>query len=333
MLAGDGRIVLMDFGSGLPSGTGRMADPDVAGTPLYLAPEVLKGNKATIRSDIYSLGVVLYRMLTGSYPLAASSLAALGIAHDQRSADKSRTVRTGRPDVPGSLAAILDRAMDPRPEHRYESAAALADALSAIGPARQRSARFSIAATAAIVVATLIGAGFWFSHGQWRSVAPGQPLRIAVMPFEMQDGQEDADLLRVAMAEDIRSRLARYDDARVISKASAFSLAPITLPVSEIRTLLRADAVLMGRLRRRGDTLEVDARVVSVAGEREVWAKHYVRPVAKRLALHHEIAAAVADVLNLDQPRAAMRWPTRNPQAHALYVRGRSVMGGSSAAG
>ena len=144
MLAEDGRVVLMDFGSGL-DGDERPAS--IAGTPLYLAPELLDGRAATIQSDIYSLGVLLHHLLTGSYPVLGSDLRELRRAHQHRDI---KDVRTTRPDLPGKLARTIRRAIDFQPERRHHSADTLAADLASIH-ARPRLRVASVLGLAAVV--------------------------------------------------------------------------------------------------------------------------------------------------------------------------------------
>ena len=121
MLAEDGRIVLMDFGTGRELGD--RSAPGLAGTPLYLAPEILRGEDPTVAGDVYSLGVLLYHLLTGSYPVRARALRDLRLAHELL----ERTPLTAaRPDVPPKLAQVIERAIDPQPERRHQSADVLA---------------------------------------------------------------------------------------------------------------------------------------------------------------------------------------------------------------
>jgi serine/threonine-protein kinase len=140
MLADQGRIVLMDFGSAREI-------EDVgpreyrSGTPLYLAPEVLEGSAASVRSDLYSLGVLLHKALTGSYPVNGRSLLELRIAHNRRLVDDSYTVNQVRPEIPLGLARVIDRAIDARPDRRFESTAAMARPLFAL---QRRSRNSSI---------------------------------------------------------------------------------------------------------------------------------------------------------------------------------------------
>lgn len=167
MLAQDGRVVLMDFGTGLELDDG--SRPALAGTPLYLAPELLHGKGPTVRSDIYSFGVLLFYLLTRSYPVHAPSLRDLRITHEHR---QMRDVRSVRPDVAPKLARIIDRTLDPQPERRYESAAAVATDLASLKP-RPRLGPFAyaMAVAAALVALVWIGADL----RERRAASPSAP--------------------------------------------------------------------------------------------------------------------------------------------------------------
>ena len=120
MRASDGgRIILMDFGAGEFIGK-RSNSGRVRGTPLYLAPEIFKGADATFASDIYSLGVLLYHLVTGGYPVISTSVASLVDAHLK---GERRRLRDARPDLPPSFVSVVERAIDPDPTRRFASAA------------------------------------------------------------------------------------------------------------------------------------------------------------------------------------------------------------------
>ncbi len=126
MRASDGgRIILMDFGAGEFMGT-PSASRRVRGTPLYLAPEIFKGSSATVSTDIYALGVLLFHLVTREYPVTASSLEGLVDAHAK---GERRRLRDARPDLPASFIAVVERAIDPVPDRRYASAGDFYDAL------------------------------------------------------------------------------------------------------------------------------------------------------------------------------------------------------------
>lgn len=335
MRADDGRVVLMDFGAGRELGD--LVDTGSAGTPLYVAPEVLQGQPATVQSDVYSLGVLVYHLLTGSYPVRARSLPELRQAHERR---PRRSVRVERPDLPARLAAVIDRAIDPRPERRYESAAALAAALEAFRcGTRSRSWLLGAAAALLLLVtgSLLATRGDWLpATGSTPTVAATEPagqVRIAVLPFASAGSEPDADMLREAMVEGLIGRLQTYGGASVISTASAFSIDAMKLPLGQVRSRLGLSAVLTGTLRRSGDTIQVRARLLALPGEREIWSAQYTQPVTKIPALQHDIVSGVAGALRLKTEDDAPPWPTRDPRAYALYLRGRLALEGRTSSG
>ena len=120
MRSEDGRIVLMDLGAGKKVDDDSL---DLAGTPLYLSPEVLRGSPATIRSDIYSLGVLLYRLATGSYPVWGRTVGEVRTAHDR---GHYVPVHVARGDISPKLAHLIERAIAQEPARRYETADSLA---------------------------------------------------------------------------------------------------------------------------------------------------------------------------------------------------------------
>jgi Protein kinase domain len=112
-----GRIILMDFGAG--EFVGDALNPRPQGTPLYLAPEIFRGEGASVRSDIYAAGVLLYYLVTDSYPVEGASFEAIRQAHER---GERRRLRDERPDLPESFIAIVERAIDPDPMRRYATA-------------------------------------------------------------------------------------------------------------------------------------------------------------------------------------------------------------------
>jgi Tol biopolymer transport system component/tRNA A-37 threonylcarbamoyl transferase component Bud32 len=120
-----GRLVLMDFGTGREAFDG--ASPELAGTPLYLAPEVFEDEAATTKSDLYGVGVLLFHLVAGSYPVTGRSVAAIRAAHRER---RRTWLRDARPDLPPAFVDVVERALDPDPGRRFESAGALESALA-----------------------------------------------------------------------------------------------------------------------------------------------------------------------------------------------------------
>jgi Tol biopolymer transport system component len=186
-----GRILLMDFGTGrereLP---GETSVADLAGTPLYMAPELFRSERASIQSDVYSVAVLLYRLATGSFPVAARSLDEVREAHAQ---GRARRLRDERSDLPGAFIQIVERALSPGPSSRYESAGALEMALTGllasttvdipvqVSAPRRSTLKLGLVAAAALAAGL---AGGWFVASRDGAARPdgARPVRFLVNP-------------------------------------------------------------------------------------------------------------------------------------------------------
>jgi serine/threonine-protein kinase len=165
MRTDDGRVVLLDFGAGHDVvARATIAPSDLRGTPLYLAPELWRKETPTPRSDIYSLGVLLYYLLTAAYPLEAASTEEI---RDAQGAGRLRPLRLFAPDLPDALVRAVERALAHNPGARFESAAAFEQALSDVarpaGPTATGSTGLSprlASVGVVLLVATLMGLGY-----------------------------------------------------------------------------------------------------------------------------------------------------------------------------
>jgi len=145
--ADDGRVVLMDFGAGRE--VDDSSSSDLTGTPLYLAPEVFRGETATVQSDLYCLGVLLYHLLTGKYPVKGQTIRDVRAAHERT---ERTSLKAARPDLPSALARTIDRAIDPDPNARYQTAQALAADLKMLANGSRAWPFNYVAAAAAVLV-------------------------------------------------------------------------------------------------------------------------------------------------------------------------------------
>jgi serine/threonine-protein kinase len=289
MQAEDGRVVLMDLGAGRDVRTGTSLD--LTGTPLYLSPEVLRGDEASVQSDIYALGVLLYYLLTGAYPVTGRTLNELNEAH---AAGRHPRVRDRRHDVPAALAVVLERALHPEPSRRYPTAAAMAAELGAIGS--RRPARLFAAAGAVAALAIAL----------WGAVAGGSGPRggprLAVLPFDESGGGEAA--FTRGLAREIQRNLAGLEGLVLLD--STASVVAVSDPVEAGRSL-EADFVIDGVTTRSGDRVRVNARLLRIADGRVAWSSTYDRSVADILAILDDISRAIADQL-----RVTLRLPRRH---------------------
>ena len=339
MRAEDGRIVLMDFG------TGRELDDDatsdLAGTPLYLAPEVLQGQRATVRSDIYSLGVLLYHLVSGSYPVQARTVREVRRAHER---GERTAVQTARPDVPPKLARVIERAIDPLPERRYQSADALAADLAALQP-RPRLVRLAYAAGLAVASILVVGVGWEVAGRQVGSsrtpsvllrefrriepvgavnVSPTERPIIAVLPLQNLSAEPDSDYFVDGLTDEIIRNLAVIKGLEVRSRTSSFAFKGKQRDLRDVGQQLGVNLVVEGSIMRSGSKLRINAQLVSIAGDVPLWAERYDRELKDVFAIQDEISRAIVNKLRLTLGRGQRRYET-NLEAYELYLKGHAL--------
>jgi TolB-like protein/Tfp pilus assembly protein PilF len=299
--AEDGRIVLMDLGAGREVGGGSRSD--AAGTPLYLAPEVLAGSEATVQSDVYAIGVLLYRLLTAAYPVTAATIPALCDAH---AAGARVDVRRVNRDVPPALARTIDRATDADPSRRYRSVDCLAADLARIErphPLRQ---------IAAIVLTAGLAAFVWTLAD--RGSRPDEAPRLAILAFETAVRNTRDDVLATGLTREIQRNLAALDGLVLLAFGSAAPDANTPRDAVETGRALDADFVLEGSAVRSGDMLRVHARLVRVADAHVAWSNTYDRATEDIFAIQDDISRAIADEL-----RVTLRLPRRHDIGLDVY--------------
>ena len=312
--AEDGRIVLMDFG------TGRDADDqaafDLTGTPLYLAPEVFRGEPATVRSDVYSLGVLLYRLVTGTYPVNGTTIGEVRHAHELSRRENLASVRR---DLPAALVRVIERALDPDPSQRYQTAREMGAALQQVARPRLPARRTLV--SAALVCVTLAAAG-WALWDRAATAETGSPPRFAVLPFDNLGSAPADDAIGVGLAHEIQRNLARLEDLVLISFTSSSAFPGGGRQLQAVASQLKADLLLDGSVRRSDGVLRVHARLVRVADQTELWSETFDRPDTEVFAVMDDIAGAVVQRLRLrlNLPR---RHETR-PELFYLFLQARA---------
>ncbi len=311
-----GRVVLMDFGAGH--------------TPLYLAPELLAGRDASVSSDIYALGVLLYHLVTSSFPIQGDSIEGILRAHARR---ERRALAEARPDLPDAFVAVVERALDPDAARRFGSAREMQDALAratttapAAAVAHTRTARtpsWRIAA-AALLVAILAIAGYW-RMAQSRGVAHASVNLIAVLPFQP-FGNADR-YLSEGITEALMQELSTAGPLQVISRTSVERMLADRTPLPRLAASLGADGIVEGSVLRSGDRVAVNVRVIRAGTDTSVWARTFERASADIGALQRDVARAIASELRVALfPATLDRWrsdPQIRADAYDAYLRGR----------
>jgi TolB-like protein len=313
MVAREGRVVLMDFGTGRELEDGGISD--LAGTPLYIAPEVLAGKAATIQSDIYSLGVLLFHLLSGRYPIEGQSVADIRAAHN---ANSRVDLRATRPDVPARLARSIDRAIDPAADRRFQSAAAFGAALGdATAQIARRRLIFGAVATAVLAAGGVV----------WRERRPrtaGQAPTIAVLPFENRDTEAGSEDFADGLTDEIQRNLAVIEGLALRSSGSSFAFRNRPRDVREVGRQLGVDFVLEGSVSRANDALRIDARFTRVSGNAVIWTNRFERDVKALPAILDEISLAIVNELRVALGRGQRRYDLE-PDLYYQFLLARSL--------
>ncbi len=292
---------------------GRPADAIVGlGTPAYMSPEqAAGGDEIDERSDVYSLGAVLYEMLTGEPPFTGATPLAI-IA--KRFTEPPPSPKAKRADVHEALDALVVRALAFEPAERYASAAELGDAMERVGRVvSERSTRSHTAESAAVVPS------------------------VAVLPFENVAGDAEVDFLASGITEDIVTSLVRAGRVRVAGRGSSVVMADAKADVRAISERLGVRTVLMGSVRRSGDRVRVSATLVNGADGFQMWAERFDRTMDDVFAVQDEIAEHISSALHgtlgavtgespiLTGDGARARRVT-TPETYNAFLRGRHLL-------
>ena len=298
-----GRIVLMDFGAGeiraeASSGSRRI------GTPVYVAPEIFDGAPASIASDVYSLGVVLYHLVTKQYPVEGETASDVAAAHAR---GEMIPLSDRRPNLPGNFARVVERALQRDPARRFRSSGAMQQEL--VG-ALELETGTALSATRVISARR----------------RPGMP-SMAVLPFVNLGPEQGLEYFCNGLAEELLTALGKVQDLRVASRTSSFGVKQTDTDIRSICRQLEVDAVLEGTVRKAGDRLRITAQLVSAEDGCHLWSEGYDRETADVFAVQEEIARNVVDRLKVtltEVPRGPLiRRHTDSPRAYHLYLKGR----------
>jgi len=335
MIATDGRAVLMDFGTGWEMGEASDSTGALAGTPLYLAPELLRGGQSTIQSDVYSVGVLLYRMLTGAYPVRAHNFGDLRLAHERRDRDD---VLASRRDVPRRLTNIVERAIDPDAERRYESVDALGTAVMSLQP---RSAviplKYALAIAAALVLGGLLlsGAALRLSHDATTTQAglaqtSAVPRRsdgpaIAVLPLKNLSTETSGEEFADGFTEEIINGLAANEHLQVRSRTSSFALKHNRRDLRDFARQLNVAVVLDGSVRRSGNRFQIDARLLQPFTGETLWNESFDTDIGNVFAVRNRIIERVVGRLAV-KAAPGRRAYNVNPEAYGRYLTARALV-------
>ncbi len=308
----------------------------ILGTVRYMSPEQARGAPVDQRTDVWSLGVVLYEMLAGRAPFTGETpretmASILGTEPPLLASFITQT--------PAELQPIVSKALRKEREERYQSANELLQALKSLRRrmelkdelARSTAApswRSWIRSPATLVLAALVAALTLAIPFYWHRNLPTGPIlekSIAVLPFENFSDNKENSYFAAGIQDDVLTSLAQIHDLKVISRTSVMAYQkPDGRNMREIARALGVANVLEGSVRRAGNRVLVNVQLIDARNDQHLWAERYDRTVADSIGLQGELATQIAAALKTTlAPEEMARFaakPTANSQAYVLYL-------------
>jgi non-specific serine/threonine protein kinase len=291
MVRRDGYVKVLDFGLAKLSAPEGDPKPDettlpqfhttpgvVIGTVAYMSPEQARGRLVDARTDIFSLGSVMYEMLTGRQPFTGDTTSHVIVAVLEK--QPPPIAETGA-NVPRELEKIILRALEKEPARRFESASDLVAELKALRKHLQFAAEYKpVETTTKIFV-----------------VEAEQGNTIAVLPFVNMSRGEDGDYFSDGIAEELINVLSKIRGLRVAARTSAFSFKGKQTTIAEIGRALNVDSVLEGSIRMAGNRVRISVQLIKVSDGYRLWSETYDRLMDDIFAVQDDIAGSVVEEL------------------------------------
>ncbi|OLD86214.1 MAG: hypothetical protein AUG81_11440 [Verrucomicrobia bacterium 13_1_20CM_4_54_11] len=315
---------------------------ETLGTPGYIAPEQAecRADKLTCAADIYSLGAILFYLLTGRPPFVGPNV--LAVIH-QAAATPAPRLRSLAPSLDRDLGTIVCRCLDPDPNARYQSAGALEEDLDRWlrhEPIRaRRTGVFTRGRkwvrrnpTSTVLVASLVAMAAMAGVVLWQSQSPHpMPAGIAVLPFENLSTDPENAFFTYGVQDEILNGLAKIGDLKVISRTSVMQYeSGVKRNLRQIANELGVAHIVEGSVQRAGNRVRVTAQLIDAKTDTHLWVERYDRPLDDVFAIQSDIAKAIAGQLQAKlSPKiksAIEERPTKDLAAYDLYVRAKLLV-------
>ncbi|MBI4547041.1 MAG: protein kinase [Ignavibacteriae bacterium] len=329
----DGTVKILDFGlAKLAGGQTRLTRAgSTLGTAAYMSPEQARGEEVDARTDIWSLGVVMYEMITGQLPFKSEYEQALIYSILNEEPKPMASVRSG---VPLDLEQIVQRSMAKKPGDRYRAVddmsadlrilwesfkmtSAKLRAIKAVAPKTRRKVWYGIAALLLIVAVVV----FFFPKSQ-----PQVMDSIAVLPLQNLSGDPNQEYFSDGMTEALITELQKIKSLRVISRTSVMRYKKAEKLLPEIAKELDVKGVIEGAVLRSGDKVRVNVQLIQASPEKHLWASTFDTDMQDILALQSEVARAIVQEIKVAvTPEEQMKMVSTykvNPEAHEAYLKG-----------
>ncbi len=340
MIDRKGNSRIMDFGIASSVKTRGITGYDaIIGTPEYMSPEQVEGRETDQRSDIYSMGIILYEMLTGKLPFQGDTPLSVAMKHKTEQAPDPREINA---QIPSELSEVILKCLEKQKEERFQKADELISVLDKIEqelpttekiiplakPEKEKIGQalrknVLLYGVLLIIVISLIMIGFYFFRE--RPVAIDS---IAVLPLKNVSGNPEQEYFADGMTEVLITELAKMSGLkRVISSTSVMHFKETDKVLPEIARELHVEAIVEGSVMLVGEIVRINVQLIEAAKDRHLWADSYERNLRDVLSLQKEVAQTIAEKIKItitpDEQKRLKTTRQINPEAYEAYIKGR----------
>ncbi len=332
LLTDKGQVKITDFGLAKLKGSPQLTKSgSTVGTVSYMSPEQVRGEELDARSDLFSLGVILYQLATGHLPFRGEHEMAVGYSIVNEEPVSPKILRS---DLPDELAGVIARSLEKDKERRFGSARELSEALNALLPKEakgkkrtllnSRPARWAVLGViAAIAIATVAV----IQLVPRQPSAPSEQTWIAVLPFKNLSADPDNEYFSDGITGDIITQLSQIADLSVISQTSTMRYKNTGKSIREIGEELRVDAILEGSVRRAGGQVRITSQLIDARSDEHLWAETYDRELRDIFKIQSDVAEKIARALEVrltrEEKSRITAESTQDMAAYDAYLRGR----------